>query len=102
MEMIARWWGLLAVAAAAGLYAAVRWEHAKTVAAALMIRAEKEARERLLATGEDKLRWVAETSYPYLPAAFRLVVSRELWVKVVQAVWDAGKRWAKRQPDPAT
>ena len=100
METVFSWWGLIVVAVVAAGYAVFRWEHAKTVAAALMIRAEKEARARALATGEAKLVWVAETSYPYLPGVVRIVVSPMLWKKIVQALWDAAKRWAEKQPVP--
>jgi hypothetical protein len=96
IDLLIQYWGVGAVAIAGVGYfithKKVAVAYAKKTIGALMLAAEKAAEEFVLNDGLAKFTWVVEKGYDYLPSAVRMFVSKPLFAKLVQALFDEAKQ----------
>jgi hypothetical protein len=96
LNIVAQYWGIVGGAVlviALGLFG---WKasgksanvYAKDIAKAFMFLAEKRAEELLLATGEDKFKFVVNSAYDLFPSIVRTFISKPVFETIVQAVYD--------------
>lgn len=97
LEFIQNWWGLLAVLIIGVTYLIVDWQGAKGKIRALIFIAEEQAREFALETGKDKMGWVIQNGYPYMPPWFKLVISETAFQGIVQFIFDQLVQWAENK-----
>lgn len=97
LSFIAQWWGLILILFLFGAYAIYDYEAAKKKIVGLIFIAEERAREKALETGKQKFDWVVFNGYRYLPVWLRLVMSEELFAKLVQSIFDGIVQWAEKQ-----
>ena len=75
------------------LWVVFNWQKAKAIAYNGMLRAKSLAKDHVLNSGQEQEDWVVERVYPCLPAAFRLVVNKDLFRKFVRWLYGIGKDW---------
>lgn len=63
----------------------------------LIFLAEEKAQKDVLKTGKQKLDWVVEQGYDYLPPLVKLFISVEAYKFLVQSVFDRIKIWASNR-----
>lgn len=97
LGFLQQWWGLIAMAIIAVLYAIFNWQGFKKKVVELIFIAEETAREKALQTGQEKFEWVAENGYQFVPLWAKLFVSETAFRKIVQAVFDQIFKWATEQ-----
>ncbi|MCR8641573.1 hypothetical protein NV379_02785 [Paenibacillus sp. N1-5-1-14] len=92
MEIIEQYWGLIIAVVGAIVYAATHrqasYSYVKKKLYELMLSAEKYAEELVLKTGKDKMDWVITNGYDNLPSYVRLVISKDLFQKLAQELFD--------------
>lgn len=92
MEFINQYFGLIGVVTGFVFYLIAHRElalnKAKQVIREFIFLAEKRSRELLLQTGIDKKQWVLQNGYAHLPKVVSLVISKDLFNKLVQDVFD--------------
>ena len=97
LEFIQNWWGLLAALTIGVIYLILDWQGAKGKSQALIFIAEEQAREFALETGKDKMNWVIQNGYPYMPQWFRLIISETAFQGIVQYIFDRLVEWAEKK-----
>ncbi len=96
LEHALSWWGILAIVLAAGGYAVYDYEAFRAKVVNLIFIAEEKAREKCLETGRDKMDWVIQNGYPYLPAWLKLFISDSAFRVLIQAIFDGLVDWAEK------
>jgi len=94
-DFVLSYWGLIGLALIFVLKAIFDWEATKKRIRDLIFLAEELAQKKILETGKEKFEWVKNNGYAYLPKWLKLVISEELFEKIVQNIFDRIKEWAK-------
>lgn len=93
--ILANYWGIGAVILVGFAYfithKKVAIAYAKKRIGALMLAAEKGAEQLVLDNGQDKLDWVLDKGYDYMPAAVRLFISKPLFKEIIQELFNEAK-----------
>lgn len=94
IELFSNWWGIVLLIVISGGYVINNTKNAKELAYKMMLIAEKRAEELVLKTGLEKKEWVL-SQYDLLPAQVKMFVTRALWEKLVQDLYDKALDWAE-------
>jgi hypothetical protein len=93
VEFLTSWWGLLVVLLFVAIKAAMDYQGTKDRIKVLIWQAEEQARLQAIKGGREKLAWVVNNGYQYLPAWLRLVLSEMAFQALVQSVFDSMEKW---------
>lgn len=96
MKFLWSWWGLLTGCVLVIAYAIWDWTSFKNKVRSLIFIAEEQAKAKLLETGRDKLKWVVDSVYKYLPAWLGFIQKEDLY-SIVQEIFDKFVGWTEQK-----
>lgn len=82
---------LLIIVLATFVYCLFNWQKVKTEAYKGMLQAKSLAKDLVLNSGAEQENWVVDNIWPLLPLSVRLVISKELFRKIVQKLYKTAK-----------
>ena len=97
LEFVMSWWGLIALAVIFLIKLLVDYEVTVKMIRDLIFTAEEHARHEAIKTAEEKFAWVVEHGYYFMPKVLRAFISKELFAKLVQAIFDGIMDWTKEK-----
>ena len=97
LDFIQNWWGMISVAILVIIYMIRNWQKAKHQIMALIFEAEGHARKYALETGAEKMQWVLEQGYKYLPKWLTFVLTEQMYKDLVQKIFNSVNVWLKER-----
>lgn len=85
------WRFVIAVIVAIAVYALLEWNKFKVQAYALMLQAKSLAKDALLKTGEEQVKWVVERSYVFLPKYITLFIPKSYMEEIIFYLYNKSK-----------
>ena len=94
LGIIKDYWGVLILLVGALIFLVSQGKaKALQILLSLMLRAEKEAEEYLLQTGDEKFSWVVERGYQLLPKVVRLIITYGMFEQLAKSAYDKAKQY---------
>lgn len=85
------WRFVIAVIVVIAVYALLEWNKFKVQAYALMLQAKSLAKDALLKTGEEQVKWVVERSYVFLPKYITLFIPKSYMEEIIFYLYNKSK-----------
>lgn len=91
-DIMSSYWGTIIIFVCGIIYVILHFNASKSIAKKkaieLIFLVEKKAEEFALTQGKEKLKWVVENGYNYLPSYVRIFISKPMFGLIVQEAFD--------------
>jgi hypothetical protein len=82
---------VILIIVAIALYAFLEWEKFKVQAYAIMLQAKRQAKDKILKSGDEQIDWVVRKAYQFLPKRFTIFISEKNMRWIVHKLYHVAK-----------